>query len=354
MIREALAKLVEYKELTEEEAYTVAKEILSGEATPSQIAAYLTALRMKGETVDEVVGMAKAMLEYAVKISPEVPPDKLIDTCGTGGDGKGTINVSTAAGLVAAGAGVYVAKHGNRAVSGRCGSADVLRMLGVNVQASPEVVKRCIERVGMGFMLAPIFHPAMRNVAGIRSELGVRTVFNMLGPLTNPARVRAQLVGVFSEEAMELVAHSLKRLGVGRALVVHGSGLDEISITGPTRVFEITREGEVRGYVLRPEDFGLRRFSLEELRVSSVDDSAEKLFLLLYSPEDVGEAIREFVVLNTAGALVVSGIVEDFGDGVEVAREVLYSGKAYDKLVMLVKESGGDLSKLEHLEGKYG
>jgi len=353
VIREAIAKLVEQKGLNEEEAATVAKEILSGVATPAQIAAYLTALRMKGENVEELVGMAKTMREYCNKINPKIPSKRLIDTCGTGGDGGGTFNASTAAAIIASGAGAYVAKHGNRSVSSRSGSADVLEMLGVNIYAPPEAVERCIERIGIGFMFAPIFHPAMKKAAEPRRELGIRTIFNVLGPLTNPAFVNGQLVGVYSEEVVPLVAHALKRLGVERALVVHGSGLDEISVSGPTNIADVSKDG-VSFYTLTPAELGIKPTRINDLKVSSPADSAAKLFQLLYSPEKAAQGLLEFALVNSAAALTVAEIADNILEGMELARESLHTGKAYERLKLLIRESGGNLAKLEEMEEKYG
>ena len=263
MLKKAIQKIVEGRSLTEEEAMGAMNCIMAGEATQAQIGSFMTALRLKGETIEEITGCAKAMREKADRISPEVGYS--IDTCGTGGDGSNTFNISTAAAIVAAAAGVTVAKHGNRSVSSRSGSADVLEALGVNISLSPGQVKECIEKIGIGFMFAPTFHKSMKHAAGPRKELGFRTIFNMLGPLTNPAGVKGQVLGVFHHSLTATIANVLLKLNIERAMVIHGmDGLDEISTAAPTKVCEI-KDGEVLHYEINPEELGLRRASKEEL-----------------------------------------------------------------------------------------
>ena len=334
MIREAIDTLVRGRDLSQEEAAQAMNEMMEGEATPAQIAAFITALRIKGETVDEITGMALTMREKSLKVTTD---GLLVDTCGTGGDGQNTINVSTAAALVTAAAGVKVAKHGNRAASSACGSADVLEALGVKIDLSPEGVQRCLEEVGIGFMFAPVFHPAMRHAAVPRREIGIRTVFNILGPLTNPAGAHAQLLGVADPLAAEKMAQALGRLGTQRAMVVHGEeGLDEISIAGPTKVWELSGGGQVRSYAITPEDAGLRRSSLSGIQGGSVERNAELLRGILRG--DAGPTL-DVVLLNAAAALVVGDKARDLGEGVAQAREAIASGVAREKLEALARLS---------------
>jgi anthranilate phosphoribosyltransferase len=326
MIREAIDVLVQGQDLSQEDAAQVMNEMMEGEATPAQIAAFITALRIKGETVDEITGMALTMREKSLHVETD---GFLVDTCGTGGDGQGTINVSTAAAIVAAAAGVKVAKHGNRSASSSCGSADVLEAVGVKVDLSPEGVKRCLEEVGFGFMFAQVFHPSMRHAAGPRREIGIRTVFNILGPLTNPAGAHAQLLGVADASVAEKMAQALGRLGTQRAMVVHGEeGLDEISIAGPTRVWDVTG-GDVQSYTVTPEDAGLSRASLAGIQGGSVERNAELLRGVLRGDE--GPA-TDVVLLNAAAALVVGGEAGDLREGVALARQTVGSGAATAKL----------------------
>jgi len=329
IIREAIDKLVRGNDLTRNEAGQVMNEMMEGEATPAQVASLITALRIKGESVDEITGMALSMRERSLKV---VTDGLLVDTCGTGGDGQGTINVSTAAALVAAAVGVKIAKHGNRAASGSCGSADVLEASGVKIDLSPEGVKRCLEEVGIGFMFAQVFHPSMRHAAGPRREIGIRTVFNILGPLTNPAGAYGQLLGVADPLVGEKMALTLARLGTQRAIVVHGEeGLDEISISGPTKVWELDK-GKVRSYTMTPEDAGLERASLEEIRGGSIEHNAELLRSVLQG--EAGPAL-DVVLLNAAAAIVVSNYTHELREGVALARQVVTSGAALATLKAL-------------------
>ncbi|HII07809.1 MAG TPA: anthranilate phosphoribosyltransferase [Methanotrichaceae archaeon] len=335
-----LQQIVEGKDLSVSEAEALLTEIFAG-ATDAQIGALLIALKMKGESVSEIAGLAKAMRSSAVRIHPEVP-GPLVDTCGTGGDGTNTINVSTAAAIVAASSGVSVAKHGNYAVSSACGSANVLSELGVEVALEPEKVKESIETLGIGFMLAPIFHPSMKRVAPIRRELAMRTVFNILGPLTNPAGAKYQVMGVFDPDLCEKLASALKVLGSERAMVVHGSGLDEIANTGPTQISELNG-GTVRNYTVTPEDFGYPLASLDEIRGGSPEENALKLVKILSGARSPG---RDIVAMNSGAALYVSGIAETLFDGARLAEESIDSGKALETLKKMVFATGNP-EKLE-------
>ncbi len=328
MIREAIGALVAGRSLDTMETSCVMHEIMQGEATPAQIAAFVIGLRMKGETADEIAGMAGAMLSRAVRIDAGAE----LDTCGTGGDGSHSFNISTAAAFVAAGAGVKVAKHGNRAMSSRCGSADVLETLGVGLDLEPDQVERCIRQVGIGFLFAPRFHPAMKYAAAPRKEIGVRTVFNILGPLCNPAGARAQLLGVAEPGLVEKMAGVLHRLGFQRAMVVHGEdGLDEISPSGKTTVCELDG-GRMSTYAVGPADFGLRPAVWKELEGGSADDNARLLRDVLAGRRD---ARRDVVVMNAAAGLMVAGRVRTLRDGVEMATDSIDSGRALKKLSAL-------------------
>ncbi len=326
MIREAIETLVNGHSLTLEDAAAVMNEIMSGEATPSQFGAFVTALRLKGETVDEIAGMARVMREHSLKVEVD---GELVDTCGTGGDGSGTFNISTAAAFVAAGAGAKVAKHGNRAMSGASGSADVLEALGAKIDLSPESVARCINETGFGFMFAQGFHPSMRFAAAPRREIGIRTVFNILGPLTNPAGAGAQVIGVADAAMASKMAQALGTLGSSRALVVHGNdGLDEITIAGTSRVWELN-EGAVSEYEISPEEFGLGRASLDSITALDADASAAMIRAVVDGK--IGPA-RDIVVLNAAAALLAGNIVETLGEGVECAATSINDGSAKEHL----------------------
>lgn len=326
MIREAIETLVNGHSLTLEDAAAVMNEIMSGEATPSQFGAFVTALRLKGETVDEIAGMARVMREHSLKVEVD---GELVDTCGTGGDGSGTFNISTAAAFVAAGAGAKVAKHGNRAMSGASGSADVLEALGAKIDLSPESVARCINETGFGFMFAQGFHPSMRFAAAPRREIGIRTVFNILGPLTNPAGAGAQVIGVADAAMASKMAQALGTLGSSRALVVHGNdGLDEITIAGTSRVWELN-EGAVSEYEISPEKFGLGRASLDTITALDADASAAMIRAVVDGK--IGPA-RDIVVLNAAAALLAGNIVETLGEGVECAATSINDGSAKEHL----------------------
>ncbi|WP_022948387.1 anthranilate phosphoribosyltransferase [Methylohalobius crimeensis] len=331
-IRAAIAKLLEPADLGASEMRRVVTRILAGEATPAQVAGFLVALRAKGESVEEIAAAAEVLREQALKI--DVAGDHLIDTCGTGGDSLDTFNVSTTAAFVVAAAGGQVAKHGNRSVSSRCGSADVLEAAGVNLDLTPTEVKRCVEELGIGFLFAPRHHGAMRHVADVRRELGVRTLFNLLGPLLNPAGARHQLVGVFDPRYVAPLALVFKHLGSRHVLVVHAEdGLDEISIAASTRVAEL-KDGEVETYHLAPEQFGISRTSLAAIQVASVDESLELIRDVLAGKP--GPA-SDIVALNAGAALYAADLSDSLAAGVKKARAVLAAGAALDKLNALVE-----------------
>ncbi len=333
MIREAIEAVVSGESLSMEHAAQAMNEIMSGEATPAQFGAFVTALRLKGETIDEIAGMAQVMREHSLHVEVDGP---LVDTCGTGGDGSGTFNISTAAAFVAAGAGAKVAKHGNRAMSGSSGSADVLEALGANIDLSPESVARCISETGFGFMFAQGFHPSMRFAAGPRREIGIRTVFNILGPLTNPAGAGAQVIGVADASMASKMALVLGRLGSRRALVVHGSdGLDEITIADSTRVWELN-DGTVREYMITPADFGLDAASLDDIQASHADESMGLLRDVLDG--SAGPA-RDIVVLNAAAALLAADIVETLQEGIDAAALSIDTGSAKERMESFVELS---------------
>ena len=331
-IREAIDKLVNRVNLSEAETIDVMNQIMTGEATPLQVAAFLTALRMKGESVEEITGAARVMREKAHRVN--VGSKTVLDTCGTGGDQKGTFNISTTAAFVLAGAGVNVAKHGNRSVSSQSGSADVLGALGVKVDAPKERVEQCIAKIGIGFLFAPLLHEAMKYAVQPRRDIGIRTIFNILGPLTNPAMASHQLIGIYSGELVGMIAHVLKNLGSVRAMVVHGlEGLDEISLCGPTKVAEL-RDGQVKEYTIEPEQFGLQRCRLEELHGGSAEQSAVIVKGVL---EGKPGPARNVVLLNGGAALYVSGSAATMPDGIRLAAVSIDSGKARQKLEQLVE-----------------
>jgi len=352
MIREGIQKLIEGDSLTSGESGEIMREVISGKATNSQTAAFLTALRMKGEAVEELIAFACVMREHSSQIHPRVQ-GRLVDTCGTGGDKIKTFNVSTTAAFVVAGAGIAVAKHGNRSVTSKCGSADVLEKLGLNLNLQPKAVEGIIENVGIGFMFAPAFHPAMMYAAEPRREIGIRTVFNLLGPLTNPACANAQLLGVYDSKLTAPMAFALQRLGCEEAMVVHGSdGLDEVSTVGKTVIAHL-RGGEVSELEVSPDDFGVKTACVTDLKVSTPEESAETLFKILSGNLAHGDSKMEFVLVNSVAGIMVGGKAEDFEVGMELARESIESGAAYRKLKALVKASGGSPQKLEEMEKKY-
>lgn len=329
MIKAQIQKVVGGKDLLRGEMEEAMKYIMGGEATPAQIGSFITALRMKGETVEEITGAAKIMREKATKISPKLSDgDILIDTCGTGGDGSNTFNISTVSALVAAGAGARVAKHGNRAVSSLCGSADVLGALGVNIDISPSHVEKCIEEVGIGFLFAPLLHGAMKHAIGPRREMGIRTIFNVLGPLTNPAGAKAQLLGVYDPMLLEVIARVLRALGSIRAMVVNGDGTDEITTTGKTRVSYL-HDGEIENFDIFPEDFGFIRASNDDLKGGDPEKSAQMIEGLLKG--ETG-ARRDVVLLNSAASIMMAGLVTDLKSGIEMAADSIDTGFAMKKL----------------------
>jgi len=331
-----LRKLGNGQDLSVEEAEKATGYIMSGLATPAQVAGFLTALHLKGETTEEITGCALAMRRAATRVQPKASP--LVDTCGTGGDGLGTFNISTAAAFVVAGAGVPVAKHGNRAASSRSGSADVLEALGVNINAPPHVVSRCIDEAGIGFLFAQVFHPAMRHAAGPRRELGFRTVFNILGPLSNPAGATRQVLGVYDPSLTERMARVLGLLGAERALVVHGAGgMDEFSTLGTTRVSELGG-GKVVNYEIAPEDVGLGRARLEDLLGGAPEVNARMVREVL---DGVPGPRRDIVLLNAAAALVAADRARSLREGIALAAESIDSGRARAALDALVEYSHG-------------
>ena len=331
MIQQALARLLDGHDLSREEARGVMSSIMNGEATHAQIAGFLIALRAKGETADEIAGCAEAMREQALPVRPR--RNDLVDTAGTGGDGARTINISTAAALVAAAAGAGVAKHGNRAVSSACGSADVLEALGFDLDLTAERVAQSIDELGFGFLFAPNHHPAMRHAAPVRSELAARTVFNVLGPLTNPAGARAQVVGVYAPELVRTIAEVLAQLGATRAFVVHGAGgIDELSPSGPNFVCEVVN-GDIRARNIDPLEFGLPRCDPAELRGGSPEENAAAI-RGVFAGEDGGR--RSAILLNAAGAIAAGGHADDLREGLELAREAVDSGAAAARLDALI------------------
>jgi len=340
-------------DLTYEESQEIMKEIMSGNATDAQIAAFLTALRMIGETVDEVTAFTEVMKEFCHRIHPRVS-GRLLDTCGTGGDRIKTFNISTTAAFVVAGAGVAVAKHGNRSVTSKSGSADVLERLGLNLNLEPKVVETAIEKIGIGFMFAPAFHPAMKCAIGPRREIGIRTVFNVLGPLTNPANANAQLLGVYDRALIEPLANVLKNLGCGEAMVVYGlDGLDEISTIGKTAIAWL-KEGKITTMEKIPKDFGIKLAKPEDITGTTPEESAEITFQILNESLSHDDPKEDIVLVNGAAGIIMGGKAEDFSYGMELARESITSGAAYKKLRTLIQTCNGNLAKLEELESKHG
>jgi anthranilate phosphoribosyltransferase len=356
MILDALHRLTNHSQsLSRAEAREVMAEVLAAKCTDAQLAALLIALRMKGETVEEIVGFAEAIRAAAAPLpierapaalavtgtgrdalAEESPEESLVDTSGTGGDASGTFNISTATALVTAGAGVRVAKHGNRSISSKCGSADVVEALGMNIQLSPERAAQCLREVGICFLYAPNLHPAMKQVQGVRRELRMRTMFNLLGPLTNPARANGQVVGVYSLDLVEKLAEALSMLGLRRALVVHGlDGLDEITITGTTRIAE-AREGSVKSYEIEPEEFGMSRASLQEISGGDAAENAEIIRAVLKGEKSPR---RNVVLLNAAAALVAAGRADHIAAAIPLAAQSIDSGAAAGKLEALIRFS---------------
>jgi anthranilate phosphoribosyltransferase len=335
-ITDAIRHVIAREDLSLEQAHEVMGQIMRGECTDAQIAAYLVALHMKGEKAEEIAGAARAMREAVVPIRTKRDADFIIDTCGTGGDGRHTLNVSTLAAFVAAGAGVVVAKHGNRSVSSKCGSADLLKQLGVNIDAPPETVERCIDEVGIGFLFAPKLHPAMKYAIGPRREIGVRSVFNILGPLTNPAFARRQVLGVFKKDLVPVVAETLRQLGSQHVLVVHGSdGLDELTTAGYTEVAEL-KEGSITSWQARPLDFDMEEGKLEDFQSGGPEEGARIALEILQGWKGPK---RDIVVLNAAAAIYVGGQAPSFKEAIPIARESIDSGAALDKLEAMKRVS---------------
>ncbi len=334
-MKEYLQKVISGQDLDQTETASAFELIMSGEATPTQIAGFIVALRMKGETAEEIAGAASTMREHSVFIDPAGLP--VVDTCGTGGDSSSTFNISTTAALVVAGAGVPVAKHGNRAISSKCGSADVLMALGVNIEVTPDVVEKCIREAGIGFLYAPKMHPAMKHAMGPRRELGVRTIFNMLGPLTNPSRAKLQVIGVFAPELTEPFAEVLKLLGSERAFVVHGNdGMDELTTTTSSRVSELQSDGIVKTYDFDPSSILDNLSSLEDLAGGTPEENAEITKNILAGEKGPK---RDIVCLNAAAAIVAGGKADTLKDGFLLAAESIDSGQALDKLEKLITVS---------------
>ncbi len=336
-IQHALDILSRFGHLQEEEAEAVMNQIMAGGATEAQIGAYLMALRMKGETSDEITGSARAMRSNAHRVPTRIDGSQLLDTCGTGGDRSGTFNISTTVAFVAAGAGVKVAKHGNRAASSKCGSADVLAELGVNLELTPEQVGQCIDEIGIGFLFAAKLHPAMKNAIGPRRQMAIRTIFNILGPLTNPAGARRQLMGVFAADLTDMLAHVLGKLGAQSAIVVSGyGGLDELTTTGPNRVSQF-KDGAVRTFDIDPREFGFRGAAISELLGDDAPTNAAVLRGILSG--EIHDARRDVVLLNSGAALMAAETVDNLADGIKQAGEVIDSGAALAKLDELIRYS---------------
>ena len=345
MIQQAIARLVEGHELTAEEVDESLEEIISGAAAPAQIAGLLVALRGKGETADDLAAFARTFRRHSLRIHPRVD-GKLVDTCGTGGDGAGTFNVSTVSAVVAAGAGVYVAKHGNRSVTGKSGSADLLETLGFNLAMEPQRVEESIEQIGIGFMFAPAFHPAMKQVGPVRKELGIRTIFNLMGPLMNPAEAGCQLLGVYSSSLPPKMALALQKLGTHEAMVVHAlEGMDEISVTGRTIVSSL-HEGKISSHEYRPRDFDLYTPEGPAPRMSSPEEAAQvALDVLSGGVRSIWST--NMVLANAAAAIMVGGLADGFKEAIPLARTSIDSGAAQKKLEGLIRMSGGTLETLE-------
>ena len=338
-IREAIDQVVSGHSLNMADASTVMREIMQGEATPAQLASFLTALRLKGETTQEIAGMASVMREFALRVEVD---GTVVDTVGTGGDGSNSFNISTATAFVAAGAGLQVAKHGNRAASSSCGSADILEALGASIELTPDAVARCIDEVGVGYMFAQAFHPAMRHAGPVRREIGIRTVFNILGPLTNPAGAQVQLIGVAFPELGATMAEVLRLLGSQRAMIVHGhGGLDEMSLSGDTAVWELQGD-QVKEWTLRVADTGLPHTPVEAVRGGDKEQNAATMRRLFQGEPG---PVRDMVLLNSAGVLLVGDLVTNICEGVEMAARIIDSGAALNKLdqfVELTQRLGGD------------
>lgn len=346
MIKEAIAKVVKGVDLSREEMAACMNEIMTGNATQAQIGSFITALRLKGETVEEITGAAMVMREQALRLDVDrdvvdidrddinIDRETIVDTCGTGGSGTNTFNISTTTAFVVAGAGLKVAKHGNKGVSSQCGSADVIKALGVNIDISPEKVKECIKKIGIGFLYAPLFHAAMKYAIGPRREIGIRTIFNILGPLTNPAGANCQVLGVYREDLTDTLANVLKNLGIKRAFVVHGMDtLDEITITGRTKISEV-KDKKVTTFYVEPADFGMKPANIEDIKGGTSEENAKIVREVI---EGEKGPRQDIVLLNASAALVAGGKAKDFKDGIRIARESIDSGKALKKLEALIE-----------------
>ena len=334
MIQDSIKQLISKKSLTKTQAQQVMNEIMSGEVTGSQFGAFVTSLMLKGETADEIAGLATSMREHSLKVS--VNEKIILDTCGTGGDNSNTFNISTASALILAGCGLKIAKHGNRAMSGKSGSADVLEQLGVNINLSPESVSKCIQETNFGFMFAQIFHPSMKFAAAPRKELGIKTVFNILGPLTNPANANHQIIGVYNPSVGNLMAEVLKILGSSRAMIVHSAdGIDEISLWDKTKIWEL-KNNEISNYEITHEDFGLNKINISELKVSSPEESVKIIQNILSGEKS---AARDVALANAAAGLLIAGKVDSLIKGVEMAKKSIDSGNALNQLNKLIQIS---------------
>jgi len=332
-LREALGKLVLKENLTREEANAAMRSLVEGEATPSQIAAFAIALRMKGETAEEIAGLAEVMRAAATRVNAG---DDVVDVVGTGGDGAGTLNISTLSALIVASAGGRVAKHGNRSITSACGAADYLEAIGIAIDLPPEGVAQCVGETGFGFMFAPLYHPAMQHAIVPRREIGVRTVFNILGPLTNPAGARRQLTGVATPELGETLAHVLQLMGAEHAVIVHGQdGLDEISVSAPTEIHE-ARDGGVNSYVIEPEQYGIQRSAADAVRGGTVDANVRMSEAVLDGQRGPS---RDVVLLNAGTALYVAGLADSIARGIERAADELDSGRARRKIAEVASAS---------------
>ena len=336
-MQEAIKAVTERRDLTAQEMSDTMRLIMTGEATPAQVGGFLIGLRMKGESIDEIAAAAGVMRELASKV--DVDKNHLVDTCGTGGDSSGSFNISTASAIVVAAAGGKVAKHGNRSISSKSGSADVLETAGVNLEISPDQVASCVNEIGVGFMFAPLHHSAMKHAIGPRREMAVRTIFNVLGPLTNPAGAPNQVLGVFSKDLVEPLAHVLKQLGSNHVLVVHAEdGMDEISIATPTFVAELN-DGVVTTYTIQPEDFGMSRADLEQIRAT---DSAHSLEIIKGIFNNTDGPAKDIVCLNAGAAIYAAGVAASLADGVKKAQDVIASGAVAEKLEQLIAKTNAD------------
>lgn len=340
-----IQKLTQHQSLIKQEAKTAIHSIFTT-ATDAQIAAFLTALKMKGETVEEIAGLAEGMREAAHTIHPRIK-NTLIDTCGTGGDSQNTINISTPAAIITAATGIPVAKHGNYSITSKSGSADLLKALGITIDLPPEKVEKSIEQTGIGFMLASVFHPSMKRVAGVRQELGVRTVFNILGPLTNPAGAKAQLIGCFDPVLCRRLAEALQLLGTSHALLVHGAGLDEITTTGTTHITQLKDE-EITDYTITPEELGIPRARIHDIQGGTPEENARDIIKILLGEKG---AKRDIIAVNAAAAIVVGGLSDNLTDALSIAEETIDSGAALEKLKQFVKHAGNPAALEELLDG---